>query len=130
MVKGRDIYAVVIMSKQFGAQKGVGLAPVLAVRAGVGAQVSELLEHERGGADRDDDGGGAIKRVGGSSAGQAGIASTGAVVVVGFVGPVGVDGAGQEVADATGLEGARGLKGFEFEIDVAVGMQGKVSQLR
>ena len=109
-----------ILGKQLLAQEGVGLAPVAAVGAGVSAQVGELLQHEGGGVDGDDDGGRTVQGVGGGGTGQTGVAATGTVEVDGLVGPVGVDGTGQEVADAAGLEGARGLEGFEFEVDVAV----------
>ena len=63
-----------------------------------------------------------MESVGCRDAGEAGVSAGGAVEVDGFVGAVGGDGRGEEVAYASGFEGARGLEVLEFEVDVAAGV--------
>lgn len=84
-----------------------------------GAQGAELDDHECHGGVGDDDGAGVREGEAGGGAGEAGVAAGGAVEVWG--GGAG-GGEGDEVADAAGFEGARGLEVVEFEEDAATGV--------
>lgn len=119
VVKWRHVHAVRIVSQQLRPHVRVGLAPVPAVGAHVGAHVAEFLDHECGGVDGYDDSSRTMQGQGGGGAGQPGVAAAGAVEVDGFLRAVGLDGTRQEVADAAGLEGRGGLEVFEFEVDIA-----------
>ena len=61
----------------------------------------------------------------GSHTGEAGVAAAGAVEVRQVRGGVCEEGAADQVADASGLEGAGGLEVFEVEEDAAGGVSGQ-----
>ncbi len=118
VVKGRDEDAVGVVGDELLLYVLLSGEEVLADLLDVGAEGDELVLHELRGGEGHDNGAGAVQGNGRRGAGEAGVAA-GSTVKVHIAGVMG-NGSGHEVANATGLEGARGLEVVELEVDVAV----------